>query len=374
MNTILKIASGLLIFQLMISCVSGNKLGESNVTITPLGDKVTITEGSLVYALPMTVLHFFVTVEHEIEKPGPYSKYAGEFLGLSDVINEENETWIIKGIDVKTSQEIDPSEFYIIESNTLFQSNVLSLKKEGLIMDLNPDTYNSISGKSTIEDDSFKGFQYNDMGAYEYFMVSRDTSYRVVEVDTAFIRIPYLVEKKRPLTIDVLAENAAKTLLELRDGKQMILTGEANVFPQDASAIIEMNRMEREYLELFTGKTWNETKTFVYEVIPSKSLPSTPQVIFKFSDVMGVIEPSGQGGTPVTIELVPALKTKDLVMINKSQASSSRDEAFDKLYYRVPDVVNVKVISESETLYNSRKLIYQLGEIVTLPANYIIGK
>lgn len=374
MNTILKIASGLLIIPLLVSCFSGKKLSDNNVTITPLGDKVNITEGSLVYALPMTVLHFYVTVEHEIEKPGPYAKYAGEFLGLSDVINEENETWTIKSIDVKTSQEIDPSEFYIIESNTLFQTNVLSLKNEGLIMDLNPDIYNSIPGKTTTEDNSFKGFQYNDMGAYEYFMVTRDTSYRVVEVDTAFIRIPYLVEKKKPLSIDILAENAAKTLLELRDGKQMILTGEANVFPQDASSIAEMNRMEREYLELFTGKTWIETKTYAYEVTPSKSGLTTEQVLFKFSDVMGVIETSEQGGSPVTLELVPALKTKDLVMLTKPQASSSREAEFDKLYYRVPDVVNVKINTENQTLYNSRKLIYQFGEIVTLPANYIIGK
>ena len=82
------------------------------------------------------------------------------------------------------------------------------------------------------------------MGSDEYYMVTRDTAYRVVEIDTAFIKIPYLVEKKKQLGIDQLAENAAKALLELRDGKQMILSGEANVFPQDASPINEINRME----------------------------------------------------------------------------------------------------------------------------------
>jgi hypothetical protein len=28
----------------------------------------------------------------------------------------------------------------------------------------------------------------------------------------------------------------------------------------------------------------------------------------------------------------------------------------------------------NETLYNSRKLVYQFGEILQLPENYIIGK
>ena len=87
--------------------------------------------------------------------------------------------------------------------------------------------------------------------------------YKIVNVDTAFIRIPYLVEKKQKLTVDQLAEKAAIRLMELRDGKHLILTGETNVFPQNEAAINEINRLEKDYTELFTGKTLKDKRNLV---------------------------------------------------------------------------------------------------------------
>jgi len=40
----------------------------------------------------------------------------------------------------------------------------------------------------------------------------------------------------------------------------------------------------------------------------------------------------------------------------------------------MPDVVNVNAGFEEELLYKSRKLIYQFGEIMQLPSNYILGR
>jgi hypothetical protein len=366
--------SAIIIISSLFSCGTFKKLPETNTTILPFGDTVKITEGSLVYALPLSVLHFTVTVEHEIERPGPYYRYASELLGLKDVISEADESWTIKKIDVSTYEELDPAQFYIIESNTLLQFNALSLRKEGLILDLNPEIYNrNLDTKSSVYAKS-SDIGFKDMGSDEYYEVKRDTSYRVVEIDTAFIRIPYLVEKKKPLTIDLLAENAAKTLLELRDGKQMILTGEANVYPQDNSAITEMNKLENDYLSLFVGKRVRETITYNYDLIPEKA-SVTPQIaLFKFSELTGVVSTSAQGGSTVYVELIPTQKTKNLNIVTKLQPSVGEALKYDKLYYRIPDVVNVRVGWNKEVLSESRKLLYQYGSVMQLPANYIIGK
>jgi len=64
------------------------------------------------------------------------------------------------------------------------------------------------SGKTSPDNRS--GFM--DLGADEYYVVQSDTIYKLVNVDTAFIKIPYLVEKKKQLTTDQLAEKAAKAL------------------------------------------------------------------------------------------------------------------------------------------------------------------
>jgi hypothetical protein len=368
------IISIILILMLSVSCIFRKGLTEPKTLILPLGDTVHLRAGSLVYGLPQTVFDVEVEVEKRTEKPGPYAKFAGDLLGIKNVINQENEIWSINKIRVYSSEELDPSEFYLIETNTLFQTNVLALKKAGLILDLNADIYKQ-PGESRRSKTS-SGFQqgYMDLGADEYFVAQNDTAFKRVKLDTAFIKIPYLVEKKKQLTIDQLAEKAAKSLLELRDGKHLILTGEANVFPQDKSAIDEMNRLENEYLALFAGKVWTEVKTLSYTLIPQKDMKGKQITLLRFSEQTGPADATGNSDTPVTVRFMPLQKAKDITIIAKPVPADENAPKYDKLYYRIPEVASMEIKMGEERLYNGRKLIYQFGQVVQLPGNYIIGK
>ena len=357
----------------MLSCLSQKKLVEPATVVSQLSDASGVIEGSMVYSLPMTVFTIKVEMERTIEVPGPYSRFAGDLLGLNKVILNESENWSVKGISINLHEEADPSEFYVIESNTLFRTNVLALKKEGLILDLNPASYisdRSLPGKKKAD---INNFRPSDLGSDEYFLVQRDTAYRRVSVDSLFVRIPYLVEKKKRLTIDQLAEKAARRLMELREGKILILTGEANVFPQNEAALNEINRLEKEYTELFSGKSWKESRILSFQFIPKKEMVGKPVVLFSFSEQTGPLTGNEKNGIPLTVELVPEQKTRDLTIITRALSDQSAPK-YDKLFYRVPDVVNVRISNGTETLYNSRRLIYQLGKVIQLPANYIIGK
>jgi hypothetical protein len=374
MKTIIRLLTIILISIFSVSCILKKGLVKTNTVILPLGDTINLAGGSIIYGLPLTVFEFEVKVEKRIEKPGPYARFAGDLLGIKDVITQEKEKWSVTGIKVISTEELDPSEFFIIESNTLFQTNVLALKRAGLILDLNPAIYERYKESRTgkISMNTQPGFM--DMGADEYYVNQSDTAFRLVSVDTAFIKIPYLVERKKQMTFDQLAEKAAKALLELRDGKHLILTGGATVFPQDKSAIDEMNRLENEYLALFAGKTWTEVKTFSYTLVPQKDMSGIPVTLLRFSGQTGTVDAAGKTGTPVTVQLIPVQKTKDITIITKPLPENEAAPKFDKLYYRMPEVVTVSVKMGEENLYNSRKLIYQFGELMQLPANYIIGK
>ncbi len=363
----------IIILMMMASCWPEKNLTGPDYVITPLSDTTRIKGGTVVYALPMTIFTFQVQVERSIELPGPYAEYAEELLGFEDVIMDENEYWSILSMSVNSHEEADPSEYYVIESNNLFHSNVLALKKEGLILDLDTEIgFKPVSniGKKEVNLDQFQSY---DLGSDEYYRIQTDTAYRRVNLDTAFIRIPYIVETKKKLTVAQLAERAARRLMEIREGKILILTGEANVFPQDDAAIDELNRLEKEYTELFTGKTINEKHTFTYQLVPRKELEGKPVTLFKFSEVTGPGNPSSDIGTEVIVIFNSEQKTKDLTYIS-SQTPDPFNPPVDKLFYRIPDIVNMSVSIEDEILYNSRKLVYQFGEILQLPGNYIIGK
>jgi hypothetical protein len=373
MKTTFRLFIILIIILIASSCAISRKAVSPGQVIAPLSDTVTFREGTLIYSLPMTVFTISFEMERTIELPGPYAKYAGELLGIADAIMNEDERWTISGVSVNSHEEADPSEFYVIETNTLFTANALSLKREGLILDvssgINPDAAYSIRDKE-INVDQFRSF---DLGSDEYYIIDTDTAYRRVRVDDQFIRLPYLVETKKKLTESQLAEKAARRLMDLRDGKLLILTGEANVFPQSEAAINEMNRMEKEYTELFTGKTITENKRFTFQITPGKEMAGKPVVLFKFSEVTGPEEASSEAGTAVNVILNPEQKTKEVSVITR-QESDPLAPKVDKIYYRMPDVVKMTIIMGDETLYSSRKLVCQFGEILQLPANYIIGK
>jgi hypothetical protein len=373
MKSTLRLSAGLVVAIMAFSCSSSKKMAEPQQVILPLSDPNALREGGIVYGLPRTVFTFTVEFERTIEKPGPYARYAGELLGLEKVITEESESWSIDGIKVTSHDELDPSEFYIIESNSLFQTNVLALRKEGLILDLNGESLNSSGNLLNANSQDMNQFLTRDLGSDEYYLVQSDTAYKRLSIDSSFVRVPYVVEKKKRLTSDQLAERAAKRLMEMRERKHLILTGEANVFPQSDAAILEMNRLEKEYMELFTGKSIRQKVSYTYHIIPSKDVDNKQIVLFQFSELTGPLSSSGKGGTPVTLEILPEQKTKDLVILKK-QKSEPSDQTYDKLYYRVPDMVNLKVTMGSEVYLNSRKLVFQFGEVIQLPANYIIGK
>jgi len=177
------------------SCSLFRKQKTPDLVITPLSDTIIMRSGSLIYALPMTVFTVSVQMERTIELPGPYAKYAGELLGLTDVIMQEDEHWEIKDITVSSHEEVDPSEFYVIESSTLQQTNALALKKSGLIMDLNPGLNVPVVAGSAGKEFNINDFRSFDLGADEYFRVNTDTAYKRARVDGQFIRIPYVVEK-----------------------------------------------------------------------------------------------------------------------------------------------------------------------------------
>lgn len=359
---------------LLTGCVPLKNGQRSDVVILPLGGEVEVTEGSVVYSLPLTVFEIDVVAERTVSVAGPYAGYAREMLGLDDIILSGEEKWTLGNVTLRTVEELDPSQFYVIQGTTLMQTNVLALKRSGLILDITPDVYASTSFSHNQGGTDYSGLLFPDLGSDIYTTMKTDTAYKVVRADTAFIRVPYLVENKKKLTLGEEAAAAAQKLLELREGKHMILTGETNVFPQDGAAINEINRLDREYTALFAGKSWTETKHFRIWFTPRPSMAGQNTVLFNFSSSEGMKTAGTSTGKPVVIELIPSNKTKDLNLVVRPAGSEKEMSGSDRLYYRVPDVVDIRITQGNETLCTARKLVYQFGNTVTLPSNIIIGK
>ena len=295
----MKTLKKLLIFTILIlslsSCYLRKNVTDSKPVVVPLSDTVALSDGSIIYGLPRTVFTIRVEMERTIEIPGPYARYAADFLGITDAINKESEYWAITGVTVKTHEELDPSEYYVIKSSSFLKSNALALRKEGLILDINPKHFYTTEKQSVGDGQEYEQLRFADLGSDEYYNLQSDTAYKRVTVDSTFIRIPYIVEKKKRLSSEQLAEKTAKRIMELRDGKHLILTGEANVFPQSDAAINEINRIEREYTELFSGKIIKENRSFSVQVIPEQDMGKKSFPLMQFSELTGPVTGTVKG-------------------------------------------------------------------------------
>ena len=340
-----------------------------NTQVLPLGDTVKLYEGSLVYALPQTVLDFTVVAEKTVQKAGPYHRYANELLGLRDVISSDQVIWSLKEVKINAVQELDPSEFYVMKSDGLIEINAIRMINAGLIMDVNPSLYmnREFDSRNYAADDARIG--YRDMGSDRYYNIEQDTAYKVIDIDTAFVRIPYVLERRRQLSLSEQAEHAARILLELREGRHLILTGEATVFPQDKAAIDEINRLEDQYISLFAGKSYTSEVEFDFSVVPDNSMKNKPVVIFRFSQEEGILDMGDLSGRPIVIEMISNNALAPVNMIPDSTFNT-----FDKIYYRIPEVVDIMITDGRRNLGGKRQLIYQFGKKVALPANYILRK
>lgn len=363
----------IIIFILLTGCSVFQRRAASDTVVLPLGNEVKVTDGSAVYALPLTVFEFDIVTEKTTEVPGPYARFAADMLGLDNVVTRKTETWTLKSVGFRAVEELDPGQFYVIQGTTLMQSNLLALREAGLILDINPDIYSNRLFSGTFAESRDKGMLFPDRGASGYAASVIDTAYKVVRADTAFIRVPYLIEKKKGITLEEEAREASDRLLELREGKHMILTGETNLFPQDRAAIDEINRLDYEYTALFAGKRWSTPKHFKIWITPDLSMAGSRTTLFRFSGTEGVLPAGADKGLPVEMLLSPSGKTKEINLVLRPAALQKEPAIHDKLFYRVPDVVDIKLISGNETLCEARKLVYQFGTVVTLPSNLIIG-
>lgn len=372
-----KLSNGLLLvilFFLLAGCSSVKNKTSSDIVVLPLGNEVRVTDGSLVYALPMTLLEFEITAEKNVSLPGPYAAWAGEMIGLDNVITARNESWVLKSVKMRSVEESDPSQYYVIEGTTLMQTNMLALRRSGLVLDINPSSERYAAYQRPAEGPESSDPIFPDRGATEYISTNTDTAYRLVKADTIFIRIPYLVQKKRGMPEEERAREAAEKLLDLREGRHMILTGETNIFPQNDAALKEIERLEREYTALFAGKSWRATRQFKVWVVPDRQMAGGKSTIFTFSRSGGINSQKAADAVPVEMEITPSGKTRDLNLVTRPPASTKVPSTPDKLYYRIPDVAEIVISMDNEILSTSRLLIYQYGTLVTLPSNFIIGR
>ncbi|MFC2090579.1 DUF4831 family protein [Bacteroidota bacterium] len=329
--------------------------------INEIGFQPPETKESMIYALPRTSLKVTVHYKKDVFIPGPYADYALKLLGIPGVQKQRFEQYSINSVDVQEIVEPDPERFYSV--------NVIEGSPDLSKLDFAVEKKLIITGDYSINTSMILPLQVSDQSNLLYTDVTMEpnvemkstTIYKTILTDTSFVKIPVTSEQMERKTIDKKAEEAAKLILEIRSDRYYIAAGLLDPFPDNydmATSISSLDRLEQDYLSLFIGKEFTESFSKDYFVIPEGTLERENFQLDKFSKQHGIGDPEGEN---LFLHVEPEGNASSYRNRLPQQPES---DAYNRFYYRLPEVCEVNVEYAEEILFIKRLHIFQSGVLV----------
>jgi hypothetical protein len=231
-----------------------------------------------VYFLPKTTLQVHLLIEKTTYTPGEFARYAERYLRLSDIAQQEQVSHSIVRFDVSTVGVRDTSKCYLVRLKGKSKATEINLSDDGILQAVN------------------------------------DTPIRLTPHQTFRpARKPKITNPMQLLGREALqagstakmAELTAQQIQELKEQRQLLVTGEADEMPQDESQlrlmISEIDAQCDALTSLFTGTISRDTTEQVLTICPDRELEH--DVLFRLSRRLGLVDADDLSGVPFYLTL-----------------------------------------------------------------------
>ncbi|MDR3236733.1 MAG: DUF4831 family protein [Prevotellaceae bacterium] len=323
-----------------------------------------LPQGVVVYALPSTSVQLQVEAVCEVFTAGPYAKFAPKYLGI-EAQAENKDIYSLKSVNVVPFVEADASQTYTAAlKDGKSSANFLAVTAVGLVALFENNASVPIPWRfaSNVREAGF-----DNRGYVSNLATTTTTFYKTVKTDTGFERVPVQQSQVVEKSVERRAEETANMIYSLRKKRIDLLTGDVDNLPAgDAMRAVleEITRLEDAYVSLFTGKSSFDVQTMTFDVTPNALQPKQLYIAFRFSDTQGLLSPANLAGRPIMLELTPEKEVSAM-----PSNASDVDKKGTRIHYRIPAVVQARVLDGQTTLWQTRFPVYQLGSIMTVPIN-----
>jgi hypothetical protein len=328
-------------------------------------------EDGVYYALPQTVLCLDFVVEEISSYRGPYSDFATRYLGATNYIRNNDKEYKILDVVMTANSDADPNATFFVTFKGKSKENpiVFGLQPNGVILsvgenDVKLDTGSKVS-KTVISNESDVFFQYS-MQDNTYQKL--DSVVRKITVDTTVIFKNIYNTSLESRSSEQKAKLAADRLEQIRDARFKLLSGYQEVGYEPATMVYmdnELQQLENDYACLFVGKKVSRIISKKIYVIPSKEL--TTLTVGKFSKFDGLTIGTSGNGEPITVQTLSLQNTSKIKAPSLSAVEAAVHE--NKIFYRIPEMANIKVSCGERVLLEDRRIVDQLGVFALAPLN-----
>ena len=297
----------------------------------------TLDEG-IVYFLPKTHLKVIVTANKATYTPGELCQYAERYLKLQGVSAQPKEYWEIQDIFVVPIGVPDTNKVYAIKLKDKMVTSKVELTEDGIIKAIN--TTNPVQ-------------QINDIPLQNIQSERIDPRNFMTE------------EMLMSGSTGKMAELIAKEIYNIRESKNSLTRGQADYMPQDGAALKIMlenlDKQEKAYTEMFSGYTQHQLQKFTFYIEPNTEIKD--QVVFRFSQKLGVLESNNLAGKPIYINVT---NESNLPVAHEEDKAKKKPVG---VIYNIPGKAKVSIHDTDKKYFEKELAVTQFGETEVLTNN-----
>jgi len=337
----------------------------------------------IIYALPKTKLNIQFEITETHKQKGPFAKYTYLYFSTKNAISKNETQYRISNISINTSPIIDSLNIYCINNNDNKISSLISLTNDGFIAGINLSDYQSEKleteqNNTLTSNNNNKFLDYANFSLKSIREIQYDTIYKEVMQDSILVKIPIIKKIEVFKSLQKQAKETADILFLLRDDKNALLKGEndGNNFPDgDALKLMlnELNKLEKQYMSLFTGQEIKRKKYYKFEIIPKNISSENLFYLFSFSKNKGYSSTKSSSFKDISL----FLKENQNLSLTKNYTKANiktikdTDKSYSGIIYRIPQNIDSEIIMNKSTIYTKELKISQTGSLNIIPSNIL---
>ena len=300
------------------------------------------TSEGAVYFLPKTAVRISVLVEKTTYVPGDFSRYAQKYLRLGDVEQEASVSHRVLSITQQPISVADTTKAYALKFNPKTVAVNVRLSDDGRLLGINtPAPVADVADPVRFS------------AAMPQNTAPNPRRYMTEEILAAG-------------STAKMAELTAREIYDLRENRSLLIKGQADFMPKDGQQLQlmlqQLDEQDRALTSLFAGTTVRDTTEQVIIVTPDT--PCERQLLFRLSQVNGLVDADDLSGTPyyITIEDLKTVPPTD-----EAAAAKQKQKQYEAgVYVNIPGRMRVTIFQGIDQLQQAEHPAPQFGNVELL--------
>lgn len=293
-------------------------------------------EYGLVYTLPITTLEIEAVATRTVKKAGPYYKYAKKYIGTTDVISEDSESWTLDEVDMARNAVPDTENQYLMQLKN-GALTYICVDNDGMLLSINKET--APRPAVMLNEPSVTPENGDRVDIKEYLQ---------------YVNEDFIASQSSAKQAQMLAES----LMEIREAKISLTRGTAETMPKDGRQLelmlASLAHQEKALTAAFVGTVSTETVTKRYTYVPDKE---GKEILFRFSDFAGFVDADDLQGDAVYLHTEVVTEPE----IPVDAKGKEKQLPKDAVIYNLPGTARITMYHIGDKLYEQEMQFAQFG-------------